>query len=786
MARSKPTTLPTDGAPLVTPSTMYDAYLQMVNAGAATSAPDHELADGEELVAPPAPPSTWGTVTIPNGWVGGAVQIGPDGSVYAQGGVDGTPVAPQANVTITSAPSKVPEAPARPPGCDPSGRMPANATSLYGNVYRGTNHKADHWMYYPDVGWVHKVEAESFVKNYLQDRFTGRWHICSEMVQIMPVGGDSSTVRGKYHWAHKGLIKERGLVKCAATGYYTTADDLTDALNEKDVTVKVSSWFISHNWGKLTKCDITGGLYIPTAVVRIMKSTKYKHVCAKVARDKSLFKQCPKCGHTQEAQMVSVRQEIGEEMCNHCYVPYLRKNAIAAWNDKHYPDPIAATTQRYGSVVGADGLIKATHTKESVPIIRLFGVEVETELSMKAVKREGTNRFELAIAARKALGADFAVVKEDGSLTANGKYSDGADGSMYAGFEIVSAPADIDTHRKRWTALKANMPGFSFLRAWDTDTCGFHVHVSRDALTTLQIGRILVFVNAPGNEAFVQRIAGRDSSKWCRYLAKTLSDPLHPDRVISPEETEQYNRGRRVAVNLTNPKTIEFRIFRGTINPKHIIRNIEFVDAVCDFCYPASRSLVEYQGHTPFIAFVSAGRKRWPLLAEWFAKQELISVTNTDKADQSKLTLRPDLIEEHEIPKSTPEKEALIEAGPSSGAAGSARPVRGFIGSMVTHSRYSMDVEDDFETAFSPSPLLSTRTKSTRSAPVATIPKMTAAEKAKMIEDIAAVRAKMTKASQQAATTIVTPPPVTLSQITILAAPEGFEDDDGGLPDDGN
>ena len=102
-----------------------------------------------------------------------------------------------------------------------------------------------------------------------------------------------------------------------------------------------------------------------------------------------------------------------------------------------------------------------------------------------------------------------------------------------------------------------------------------------------------------------------------------------------------------MAVNLANPATIEFRIFRGTINPKHILRNLDFVDACCDYCYPSSRSLTEYCTHFGFIKFIDQNRKRWPYLADWFAYHKFIKIKDCgEKANRDAMTLKPHLLEE--------------------------------------------------------------------------------------------------------------------------------------------
>ena len=109
------------------------------------------------------------------------------------------------------------------------------------------------------------------------------------------------------------------------------------------------------------------------------------------------------------------------------------------------------------------------------------------------------------------------------------------------------------------------------------------------------------------------------------------------------------DENRRQAVNLTNEKTIEFRIFRGTVNPKHILRNIEFCDAICDFCYPASRPLGDVNNKIKFLSFVEQNKKRWPLLAAWLAIHGFISIDVPEPKFRDNMSIKMNDVPEADI-----------------------------------------------------------------------------------------------------------------------------------------
>jgi hypothetical protein len=153
----------------------------------------------------------------------------------------------------------------------------------------------------------------------------------------------------------------------------------------------------------------------------------------------------------------------------------------------------------------------------------------------------------------------FAIAKHDGSLR-----------SGY-GFELVTIPASLAEQRERWLRLFAKTP--SGLKSWNTmGRCGMHVHASRSVLSGLTIGKLLVFINTNENQAFVEDVAGRRSAQWAAMMHKKISDAT------------KRNYSRYEAINLQNDKTVEFRIFRGSLKPERFLKNLDFVASSVAFC----------------------------------------------------------------------------------------------------------------------------------------------------------------------------------------------------------
>lgn len=545
-----------------------------------------------------------------------------------------------------------------PPASTSSKKAPETRKSLFGNYF---NHSYEsEWTEVPGVGWYHLSEAQSFQMHYKLCEVSKKYFKTAFLFQCAEMRGGEMT----QFYIHRDHIKD-GWVMCQSSGNYVKKSEtlpFISTLGHEEYGHKV---YVS----EMKVCDY---LNKPVANWKHIKdSDKYKIVALHLIGDHESckpFGKCPNCGHFFESAMLKPIANYGKDhYCPDCSQLMLKKNAVGAYNDKHYPKAIVPIVSRLGHEI-KDGLVYATNKPVPKKIVRLYGVELETEFHKPGLVKAGINRYDMALALKKLLSPDFVNIKEDGTLVMNGKYDgdssfdpDGKkNGPLYAGFEIVSAPAFIETHRERWFALE-KFEFYKHMRAWDTQTCGFHVHVTRESLTQLQIGKMLRFINHGANAKFIHKIAGRGSDKYCRYVDKKVVDILHPDRVCSPEETSEYHRKRRVALNISNPHTVEWRIFRGTVNPRHIIRNIEFCEAMCDYCYPCSRPLSHMDSYPEFIKFVGESRKKYPMLASWFVHQKHLTIKKVGEgADPSKFTIKPEYVVEPDPVKLKESKDKVV------------------------------------------------------------------------------------------------------------------------------
>ena len=149
------------------------------------------------------------------------------------------------------------------------------------------------------------------------------------------------------------------------------------------------------------------------------------------------------------------------------------------------------------------------------------------------------------------------------------------DGSLNHGFENITMPATFEYHNKIRTDYERMFKTIinGGLRSHDTHTCGLHVHFNRNFFEDnedLYITRLLYIVEKFWNN--LSKFSRRNINELERWARKYNEKPAE----IVKKSKEKYNDiGRYHAINLTNSNTIEFRLFKGTLNINTFLATIE-------------------------------------------------------------------------------------------------------------------------------------------------------------------------------------------------------------------
>ena len=178
------------------------------------------------------------------------------------------------------------------------------------------------------------------------------------------------------------------------------------------------------------------------------------------------------------------------------------------------------------------------------------------------------------------------------------------------GFEMITQPMGLPMQRDIWSFLK-DKNTVRGLISHKTSSCGLHVHVSKAGMSKLQIAKIVSFINAPEHESFIRAIARRYNEGYCKIKQKKMGS--------SADSGDRYE-----AVNITSYKTIEFRLFRGSLKYESVIAAIEFCNALVEFAKSTKTSI---QDNTPdkFMEFMETSIPEETAIARAYIKNNLES-----------------------------------------------------------------------------------------------------------------------------------------------------------------
>lgn len=156
------------------------------------------------------------------------------------------------------------------------------------------------------------------------------------------------------------------------------------------------------------------------------------------------------------------------------------------------------------------------------------------------------------------------------------------DGSLsYQGLEMISHPLSYkymlskeNDYRDTFNELTHSLN----YKSHNTNTCGLHFHVTRPTNPDI-IDRIILFMETYKEEIITfSRRKNHEIASWCNFLSDKRTS-VDEKELKSLDYIKKYKEtsNRYMALNLTNSRTIEFRIFKGTLKYETFMACFEFV-----------------------------------------------------------------------------------------------------------------------------------------------------------------------------------------------------------------
>lgn len=219
------------------------------------------------------------------------------------------------------------------------------------------------------------------------------------------------------------------------------------------------------------------------------------------------------------------------------------------------------------------GHIPSSFDKHKKPIY--MGLELEMEIGSDYNRHDKAEQLLDAIGHAQVDGKNYRYAMCEG------------DGSLEHGFEMVTGWTGLDTHAKQLEFFKERFRG---AKSHDTRTCGLHVHICKSDISVLHCAKMVLFINDSSNQKLVRAVARRDGASYSKILNKKAS---YNWLKVGKGNTKQIriqslNQDRYEALNFQNEKTIEFRIFKGTLKYESIMSSLEFTYATWHFCKDTS------------------------------------------------------------------------------------------------------------------------------------------------------------------------------------------------------
>ena len=321
---------------------------------------------------------------------------------------------------------------------------------------------------------------------------------------------------------------------------------------------------------------------------------------------------------------------LEQGICSRC----MRSQHIRSYGHKPETEYHRVNTKRNKPMISYNSM-----SRVGIPILH-FGVEIEIDHHCEeedydnSIVVDGTATASLVGMVGRALkGTNLFYCKSDGSL------SD-------VGVEVVSHPFSWNfwkTYGQNIYDTLFNTLLASGYASSESSETGMHIHISKDSVSKSQLLKLLWFMYE--SPKFMELIAQRTSS-YARMDYRSLIG-YQPEFIHKFKTRLKYlssiakykssdNQDRYSMINLQNSRTIEFRMFNGTLNIQTLSKAIEFIHSLLAYCAQCSiRDIVNKDTEEvrvdKFIQFLSKNQSKYINLCLFLNEEMGLSVQKKNK-----------------------------------------------------------------------------------------------------------------------------------------------------------
>ena len=357
--------------------------------------------------------------------------------------------------------------------------------------------------------------------------------------------------------------------------YYAVCAECGDIVEKTDLTIVntgalVCDHCLDHKYTRCARCEAYERDERTCTVFTRFNGAQV--ICDDCAYEHTSI--CAECGERHETEaMYEIGYHTGAYVCRNCY-----GDCYATCNDcgeVHHLDHMVYSDRDDCSYCescyeehDADSIIQGYHSGHNNGLHffgegpRYYGIELEVEATKPGYSAEDAARTFI-----DTVDADYWHVESDGSLD--------------DGCEFISQPMTLDyimQEHKEVLSDALHALALNGIRSHNTSHCGLHFHVSREALSGQDILNVVVLCNQFKDIIF--ELSRRTEDNFLHWSKAYDNSTLSSERGKSLIKNNGSPSDRYMMVNLTNPHTIEFRFFRGTLKENSFFAALHFIDYI--------------------------------------------------------------------------------------------------------------------------------------------------------------------------------------------------------------
>ncbi len=218
------------------------------------------------------------------------------------------------------------------------------------------------------------------------------------------------------------------------------------------------------------------------------------------------------------------------------------------------------------------------------------------------------------------------------------------DGSLNEeGIEFITMPCTLRYHLTEfpWNKVSSTALRYGYRSHDASSSCGLHVHVDRQAFGRNRndqertLAKVIILVDRFWDK--MVRFSRRNMYNLNRWAKKPCMEATSNDSDDQiREKFDKYNGSydRYRAVNLQNDKTVEFRLFKGTLKVNTIKATLEFLDNLIKFSNNHDLKTIQMCEFSDICDYV-----KYPELQQYLSERHLLEVpaeelTTTDSTGE--------------------------------------------------------------------------------------------------------------------------------------------------------